>query len=237
MKIHYFQHVPFEGLGCIEDWVNANRFGLSATRFYENDPLPEVDRMDWLLVMGGPMGASDEQKFPWLTKEKRFIEEAVKKGKVVLGICLGAQLVADLLGARVYRNQFKEIGWFPIELTEAGQGSPLFGFLPGRPTVFHWHGDTFDLPREAVHLAQSEACLHQAFVYDGRVVGVQFHLETTAAGIAALVENCADEIVEGPFIQSPQEMHDHSHEIPRLNKWMEELLSRLLVGNKEQTAR
>jgi GMP synthase (glutamine-hydrolysing) len=214
MKIHCFQHVPFEGLGCIEDWANASGFRLSLTRFYENDLLPELDQMDWLLVMGGPMGVSDEPKFPWLTREKRLIEKAIQRGKVVLGICLGAQLIADVLGARVYRNQFKEIGWFPIELTEAGQTSSLFGFLPARPTVFHWHGDTFDMPREAVHLAQSEACRNQAFVYKERVIGVQFHLETTAAGIEALVKNCADEIVEGPFIQSPKEMRDHCQEIP-----------------------
>ncbi len=210
MKIHYFQHVPFEEIGYIEEWVGAHGLPLSATRFYEHDYLPSVDEMDWLIVLGGPMSVSDEQEFPWLAKEKRVIDQAIRKGKLVLGICLGAQLVANVLGARVYRNRIKEIGWFPIELTASGKRYQLFSFLPPQSTVFHWHGDTFDLPKGSIHMAKSEACQLQAFVYEEVVVGVQFHLETTAAILEILLRNCSNEISEGPFIQSPQEMREHT---------------------------
>ena len=158
MRIHYLQHVRFEGLGCIETWAQSEKHSLTGTHFFQNDPLPELGNLDWLIVMGGPMGVADEQKYPWLTTEKRFIEKAIRDGKTVLGICLGAQLIADVLGARVYSIQHKEIGWFPIELTDEGQRSSLLGFIPDQFDVFHWHGDTFDLPDGATHLARSEAC-------------------------------------------------------------------------------
>ena len=162
MRINYLQHVPFEGLGSIERWINARRYHLTATKLYQSDLMTEMEGVDLLVIMGGPMGVHDEDRLPWLVMEKRLIEKAISKGKTVLVICLGAQLTADVLGARVYPNRSKEIGWFPIELTEAGQRSSLFGFLPARLVVFHWHGDTFDLPAGAVHMARSEACAHQA---------------------------------------------------------------------------
>src|SRR3990172_6021504 len=139
MNIHYFQHVPFEGLGCIEGWAQALGHHLSATRFFENEPLPEIEAIDWLVVMGGPMGAGDEDKYSWLPLEKIFIEKAIGQAKVVIGVCLGAQLIADVLGAKVYPNEYKEIGWFPIQITDEGQISSLFGFLPSQFNVFHLH--------------------------------------------------------------------------------------------------
>ena len=187
MRIHYLQHVLFEGLGSIEKWIRVRRHHLKATILYQDEPLPAMDGIDWLIVMGGPMGVHDEDKFSWLASEKRIIEECIRQGNVVLGICLGAQLIADVLGARVYPNRYREIGWFPIELTESGKKSPLFGFLPERLSVFHWHGDTVDLPAGAVHIALSEACEHQAFVYDKRVLGLQFHMESTPEGVDGLI--------------------------------------------------
>jgi GMP synthase (glutamine-hydrolysing) len=206
MRLHYFQHVPFEGLGNIEKWAQSRGWEISATRFYQNDPLPDIHGFDWLVVMGGPMGVMDEAEFPWLAQEKQLIAQAIRQRKVVLGICLGAQLIASASGARVYRNSHKEIGWMPIELTEAGKSHPLFRNLPGRLEVFHWHGDTFDLPKGAVHLASSAACRHQAFAIDERVLGLQFHLESTPQGIDALIAHCGDELIESPYIQSAAEM-------------------------------
>lgn len=227
MRIHYFQHVPFEGLGSIETWAGANRHPLTATRFYQSDPLPRIDDIDWLIVMGGPMGVYDEDQYAWLVAEKRLIEQAITRDQVVIGICLGAQLIADVLGARVYPNRVKEIGWFPIELTETGRRSPLFDFLPITLHVFHWHGDTFDLPPGAVHIAQSEACQHQAFVYRERVIGLQFHLESTPAGVEDMLRNCSGDLVAGRYIQSPQQMLQPRENFGRINEAMREILGRL----------
>jgi len=235
MRINYFQHVPFEGLGAIERWINAHGYHLTATKLYQNDPVPDVESIDWLIIMGGPMGVHDEDRLPWLKGEKRFIEKAISKGKAVLGICLGAQLIADVLGARVHPNRVKEIGWFPIELTGAGQRSSLFGFLPQQLVVFHWHGDTFDLPAGAVHIARTEACANQAFVYDERVIGLQFHLESTSKGVAALIENCSGELVEGSYTQTPSQLMAHPKAFRIINRAMDELLYRIeQIVNREE---
>ena len=227
MRINWLQHVPFEGLGTIEQWTRARGYHLTATKLYQNDPMPDVESDDWFIIMGGPMGVHDEDRFPWLKSEKRLIEKAIRKGKAVLGICLGAQLIADVLGASVYPNRVKEIGWFPIELTEAGQRSYLFRFLPARVVVFHWHGDTFDLPKGAIHIAKSEACLHQAFVYNERVIGLQFHLESTPKGVKALIENCRGELVKGSYIETPSQLMGHPMGFRIINGAMDELLSRI----------
>jgi GMP synthase-like glutamine amidotransferase len=122
----------------------------------------------------------------------------------VVGVCLGAQLVAEVLGGRVFRNLYKEIGWLPIELTEEGRRSPLFEGLPQRLDVFHWHGDTFDLPPGSVHLARSKGCAHQAFLYQGRVLGLQFHIESTPDSVQQIVKAGADELVPARYIQSAE---------------------------------
>ena len=206
MRIHFLQHVPFEGPAGIGDWAARKGHSVTTTPLFENVDLPDQPDFDWLIVMGGPMGIHDEADYPWLVREKDFLREAIAGGKIVVGVCLGAQLIADALGARVYRNQQKEIGWFPIELTERGQASRLFVFLPHRFEVFHWHGDTFDLPEGAVHLARSEVCEQQAFLYDERVLGLQFHLESTPVSVADIVANCADEIVPTTYVQDAEHM-------------------------------
>lgn len=227
MNIHYLQHVPFEGLGSIEGWVRRGRHALSATRFYRGEPLPAVGGVDLLLVMGGPMNIYEEASYPWLVDEKRFIEQAIAAGRQVLGVCLGAQLVADVLGARVYANADKEIGWFKIETTAAASASKLFAAFPRRLEVFHWHGDTFDIPAGAVHVASSSGCANQAFVYDERVVGLQFHLETTPAGARQIIAHGAGELVEGRYIQTPQVMLADASRFDAINRVMQDLLERL----------
>jgi GMP synthase-like glutamine amidotransferase len=206
MRIHVLQQVHFEGPAAIGDWAARKGYPINTTRMFEQTDLPEQDDLDWLVVMGGPMGIHDEAEHPWLAREKEFLREAIAAGKTVVGICLGAQLIADALGARVYPNEHSEIGWLPIELTRQGQASRLLVFLPHRFEVFHWHGDTFDIPEGATHLAFSEGCQHQAFLYEGRVLGLQFHLESTPASVADLVANCADEIVPGEYVQDAERM-------------------------------
>ncbi len=139
MRVHFLQHVKFENPGLILDWAKKRKHKISITEFYKNGKLPESTDYDALFVMGGPMGVYDDGKYPWLAGEKRFIEKAIQSNKSVTGICLGAQLIADVLGARVYKNDHREIGWFDIETCgQAIEGIP--GLFPLKLKVFHWHG-------------------------------------------------------------------------------------------------
>ena len=202
MKIHYLQHVPFETPAKILDWARDRGHEVSATHLYKGEPLPGLDGFDMLVVMGGPMGVHDEEQYPWLAREKEFLAQANEAGKRILGICLGAQLLALVLGGEVRRNPVKELGWHKVVFTPLAWNSPLFGKLPGTMMAFHWHGDTFSIPRGAHHIASSDGCINQAFCLDNRVVGLQFHMESTPESIKALVENCGDELnEEGEFIQ------------------------------------
>ena len=203
MNLHYFQHVPFEGLAKIEDWLIQNNLNIRATGFYDDFGMIDIDQIDWLIIMGGPMNVYEDKKYPWLKKEKIIIENCIKKGKKILGICLGAQLIADVLGAKVYKNKFKEIGWFPV-LTENESEHILKNCFPDNMPVFQWHGDTFDIPEGALKLAYSEACQNQGFIYEDRVIGLQFHIESTLESVKKLVTNCRDEIVQGKFIQDEE---------------------------------
>jgi GMP synthase (glutamine-hydrolysing) len=227
MNIHYLQHVPFEDLGSIADWARERRHHVTVTRLYEDEAFPSQRHVDWLVVMGGPMNIYEEQKYPWLVGEKRFIEHMISAGKVVLGICLGAQLLADVLGARIYKNREKEIGWFPIQLTENAIYCPIFQDIPAQLDAFHWHGDTFDLPRDALHLATSEVCKHQAFSYNSRVLGFQFHLETTKRNAEQLIAHCRDELVDAPFIQTSEAMLADEVRFQRINEVMRRILEQL----------
>ena len=200
MRAHYLQHVPFEGLGSIEKWLNAKGYEITSTQLYESIKLPELDEIDLLIVMGGPMSVNDEDEYPWLSHEKEFIRNAINAGKSVLGICLGAQLIANAMGAKVYQNTTTEIGWFPIKSTVVGSSS-LFSF-PQLTDVFHWHGETFDLPPEASILASSEGCRNQAFQIGQSVMGLQFHLETTPESAKEIVTNCREELIPSQYVQT-----------------------------------
>jgi len=201
MRIHSLEHVPFEQPAAIGDWARASGYTLSATRLYAGDRLPTPEGIDLLLVMGGPMSIHDEARHEWLRSEKRFLALALQAETPVLGICLGAQLLADVLGAEVRANDHREIGWFPVVLRAEARRSSLFADFPDRFPAFHWHGETFAIPSGALPVAESTACANQGYVVDERVVGLQFHLEATASSIAGLVANCRDEITEGEFIQ------------------------------------
>ena len=204
MRAHYLQHVPFEGLGSIEPWLAAAGYELTRTPLYATADLPAAKAVDFLVVMGGPMSVNDEDQFPWLAPEKRFIREVIESGKPVLGICLGAQLIAAAMGARVFRNPVKEIGWFPIRAVAPHDGS-VFSLQPSA-TVFHWHGETFDLPPRAVRLAESDGCKNQAFQLGRSAIGLQFHLETTPESARELITHCRAELIPAPYIQTEEEI-------------------------------
>lgn len=227
MRVHYLQHVPFESLGSIEGWLQEQGAGITRTRLFLGEALPGLKDFDWLIVMGGSMGVNDEDKFPWLTAEKKLIAETVAAKKPVLGICLGAQLLASALGAPVYKNQHREIGWFPIERTEASTDHPIGQLLPAQAEVFHWHGDTFDLPEGAVHLARSVACKNQCFIIGDRALGLQFHLEMTAPTAKSLISHCPDDLAEGPYVQTPAQMLEDEKKFRQVNQIMVSLLSYL----------
>jgi len=227
MRIHYLQHATFENLAAIEPWARTRGHRLSATRFHENESLPRMDVFDWLIVLGGPMNVYEEDKYSWLADEKRFIEKAVRQEKRVLGICLGAQLIATVLGAQVRRNPEREIGWFPVERVETRRETNLFEFLPRTFLAFHWHGDTFDLPTGAVHVARSEGCDHQAFVYTDRVAAMQFHLETTCESVEKLISHCVGDMTEGKFVQKPPDMLANDERFDEVHHVMEILLGQM----------
>jgi GMP synthase-like glutamine amidotransferase len=216
MRLHYLQHVPFEDAANIEVWAKNKGYSISGTQLFDNEEPPEMNEFDWLIILGGPMNVYEEEKYPWLAEEKKFIREAIANGKIVLGICLGAQLIADVLGAKVYKNKYKEIGWFSVLLTPEAKNSALFKGLPSKFIAFHWHGDTFDIPPEAVKIAESEGCANQAFVCNERVIGLQFHLESSLESIKRLIENCSDEIVKERYVQTPEEMLSQHHNLPEI---------------------
>ena len=208
----------------MEQWITRNNHSLSYTHFYEHYQLPTIDDIDWLIVMGGPMGVYDEAQYPWLAEEKAFIREAIEKGKTVIGICLGSQLIAEVLGAKVYPNKQKEIGWFDVKLLETAKVHPLFVGFEDKFPVFHWHGDTFDLPARSTHLISSDVCLNQAFLYNDNVLGLQFHVEVTGQTLSGMVENGLHELAQSETIQSAEQILKQTAFIEANNKKMFKLL-------------
>ena len=224
MRAHYLQHVPFEGLGSIETWLHSMRADVSVTKSFEDPALPAVDDLDLLVIMGGPMSVNDEQEFPWLAAEKQFIRKAIERDKAVIGICLGAQLIAGALGAAVYPNREKEIGWFPVTAEPASDAEGLFTF-PRELLAFHWHGETFDLPDGATRLARSAACDNQAFQLGRRVIGLQFHLETTPDAARDIVHHCGDELQPARYVQSAMQILGVAGSTyTAINAWMDTML-------------
>jgi GMP synthase-like glutamine amidotransferase len=238
MRIHVIQHVSFETEGSIARWATDNGHSIDTTALFAEESPPRLEGIDWLILMGGPLGADDEKKYPWLAAEKAFIERAFSSDLVITGVCLGAQLIASVLGARVYANRDREIGWWPIELTDEAVGSPLFRGLPRTLESFHWHGDTFDLPAGSTRLARSEACENQVFAYGSKVLGIQCHFEMTGEIAAALVAECANDLECGPFAQGAEEILGDRDRFDGINKTMSQLLTRqegVAVGQRQDS--
>lgn len=227
MKIHYLQHVPFEGPGSMEPWLLAQGHTITSTAFHANQAPPAADAFDWLIVMGGPMGVYDTQQYPWLETEKALIRAAIDQSRIVLGICLGAQLIADVCGAKVRRNPCREIGWHPVRRNPALSHHPAAALFPSETDAFHWHGDTFELPNRAWLLASSDACDNQCFLLGDRIMGLQFHLETTEASARALIEHCGDELDGTDYVQSAAEIMADPGRFRDINRLMERVLAYL----------
>ncbi|MFZ5724125.1 MAG: type 1 glutamine amidotransferase [Pseudomonadota bacterium] len=200
MRILCLQHVPFEPPAAIADWAQRHRHRLDAVLMRDGVQLPRLTEVDLLVLMGGPMSVHDETTLPWLGDEKQYLRRAIHSGKAVLGVCLGAQLIAEALGAPVTRNRYREIGWFPLR-RESGLSPQHAALLPASLNAFHWHGETFALPPGTVRLASSAACTNQVFCAGDRILGLQCHLEATPASAQALVQHCGDELVAAPYVQ------------------------------------
>jgi GMP synthase (glutamine-hydrolysing) len=181
-RLLVFQHVPHEILGTFNPLLKAAGFRIRYVNFGRTpDEVPNVEKYDGLIILGGPMCVDQTDSHPHLLTEIDAIKEAMDRHMPVLGICLGAQLIATALGARVGKNPVKEIGWYDVTPTEAGQSDPLFSCFDGTEKIFQWHGDTFEIPHGATGLASSPECPNQAFRFGERTYGLQFHLEVDEA--------------------------------------------------------
>ncbi len=206
MNALIIKHIEIEGPGLMEPLLKQEKIPFQVLNLETGTHLPKLDDLTHIVILGGPMNVYEEDQYPFLREEDHFIKEAIKKGKSVLGICLGAQLIAKALGARVFTAPVKEIGWYDVSLTRIGSRDPLFSRFPKTFSVFQWHGDTFDIPRGAKLIATSHSVPHQAFRYGGNVYGLQFHLEVTEEMVHEWMETYNEEIQSPPSCFSKAEI-------------------------------
>ncbi|WP_201533804.1 type 1 glutamine amidotransferase [Psychrobacter immobilis] len=247
LRIHALYHVDFEELSYIKQWADRQGHSIIVTHFYKNNPLPAQDSFDWLIIMGGPMSIHDEVDFQWLADEKAFIQQSIEEGKTVVGVCLGAQLIADSLGANVAPSGIKEVGWLPIQLTKQGLKHPLLKELPKEEfTVFHWHGDGFECPEGATPIATSQAWANQGFIYQTPkhkalgtwVLGWQCHFEVTKKSMVDMVAHGQTYIKEARLehpdsVQSADEIVElGDNYIEDNNAWLSTILDNLVKSGQ-----
>ena len=235
MRLHWLQHVPYEGLGHLKSWATARGATLTCTRMFAGDPLPPVSAFDLLVILGGPMSVNEEATLPWLAAEKSFIRDVLAADKAVFGICLGAQLITSALGAPVGPSPEREVGWWPVTRVApaAGDVRPRFAF-PAEITCLQWHGESFALPPGAIHLAQSPGCPHQALQLGRRVVGVQFHPEATPAWLDEVLSRSPGALLPGRYITSETDLlRDPDGRCRQPNLLAENILDYLTAGADE----
>lgn len=224
MRIHFLQHVPYESPGTLLSLAKEHRNTLGFTHLYRMEELPSTEDFDLLISLGGPMNIYEEEKYPFLTQEKDFIRKAIAEGKMILGICLGAQLIADVLGAEVYPNSQQEIGWFSLSPDRNTDSDFLDLFPEEKLTAFHWHGYTFDLPNGSQRLFSSETTLNQGFMFGNKVLAFQFHWEVTQKSVKQLVENNNIKNKEGNFVQQSEEILAAQQNFSTVRNLMEKTL-------------
>lgn len=211
LNIHYYQHVNYEGLAVVQKWCDENGHNISRTNFKNDEPIPNPDFYDALIVLGGPMSVHDETKYPWLIREKRSIDRALNDGKKVLGICLGAQLLAQSLGGTVRKSEYEEIGWHKIYLSYEAQTSKYFAGFPKEFDTFHWHGEEFSLPNNCTKIASSEICENQIFTYGDLAVGFQCHLEQNEYSIGRMLDRGESSLKQDEYVNSREEIIKNIH--------------------------
>jgi GMP synthase (glutamine-hydrolysing) len=229
MRIQLIEHDPQDfSRTNISFWTAAKGHGVNHTYVCNNEDLPPVESFDWLMLMGGSPHAWDEAGNPWLKKEKVFVGEALAAGKIILGVCFGAQLLAEALGGKIFANPHKEIGWHEVSLNQEGQGSFLFEDIPPSFVTFHWHSDHFSLPRNCTRLAHSNATENQAFVHKERpLVGIQFHPEYTRQMVTYYAREHSQDWTSGDHVSTKEEVLAQTEKIPDTYWLMETLLNNI----------
>lgn len=221
------QHLEFETLGNIPGWVQGSGHVLTKSLPYLEAEFPQTDDFDLLLIMGGLMSVYQENEYPWLKQEKAFVRSAIEAGKSVLGICFGAQMLSEILGSSVRRNDFREIGWYNIEFARSREEEFFLQGLSPSLTVFQWHGDTYGLPPGARRLFTSATCLEQGFVYGENVVALQFHPEVDEHCLSNLITNCRSDLQGGgSYVQSEAEILNRPEMIEGSARLMFSILDR-----------
>jgi len=193
MNTLIIKHVDIEGPGLIEYCLKQENISYQVHNLKPGVHLPKLDDLTHIVILGGPMNVYEVDRYPFLREEDLFIKEAIQRGKSILGICLGAQLIAKALGAKVFKAPVKEIGWYDVSLTRIGSIDPLFSKLPKTFSVFQWHEDTFEIPHSATLIATSSPVPYQAFRYGNNAYGLQFHLEVTGEMIRKWMETYGEE--------------------------------------------
>jgi len=212
----------------ISFWAAKKGYPVKQTYVCNKEDLPAINSFDWLMVMGGSQHAWDEQGNSWLQEEKAFVAEALAKGKLFLGICFGAQLLAEALGGRIFTNTYKEIGWHEVSVNREGQKSFIFQDIPTTFITFHWHSDHFSLPRNCTRLADSKASANQAFVCNGRpLVGLQFHPEYTRDMVTYYAHEHSHDWVPDVCVDDKDKVLARTKEIPDTYWLMETLLNNM----------
>lgn len=225
MKIAFVLHADFEKPGMLETWAKKGGFSYQIHRPFAKEALPKPSDFDWLIVMGGPQSACELGSFPYLQEEVNLIIKAINQDKVILGFCLGAQLIGVAFGAEAQKSPNKEVGIFPIELTKEGVTDPLLQGLPRKFPVVHWHNDMPGLTDKAVILAKSEGCPRQIVRYGKSIYGFQCHLEPTRQNIEEMIENCAADLAPAKFVQSQEEIE--RADFSEINSYMTKILENL----------
>jgi GMP synthase (glutamine-hydrolysing) len=237
-EIVVFQHDPFENLGFFADILEQQKANYRVVRLFHGEmPAEDWEQSRALIILGGPMSADEEIDYPFLRWEKTIIRAAIVEGVPILGICLGAQLIARALGTSVFHGRVKEIGWSPISLTAHGQVDSLLGYLPENATVFQWHGDGFDLPSGALCLASSAHYENQAFRLGRNVYGLQFHLEVTPRMIQRWIDERSKELAQAPYVSAEKIRSDTRNYAPTLKYYGERFLSEFVRRSAPYTNR
>lgn len=200
-RLCVLQHADGIGLGCMEQWFKEHEFDINTVRVDRGEPLPPLNSFDWLAIMGGPMGVYEEAQYPWLKTEKQWLRTAIDTDKKILGVCMGGQLIASALGAEVYPAESAEIGWFPINRTDASAS-----WLPPQSCLLSWHGDQFKLPSGGKPFASSEATPNQGFRYGDNIWALQFHVEAQTGTTDIFLEATGGELPAGEYVQSKDQL-------------------------------
>ena len=228
-EVLVFQHDPFEDLGFFAEVLEKQGAEYRVLRLFHGEmPTEDWDRVKALILLGGQMHVGEEDDFPFLRWEKKIIRAAIDEAVPILGICLGAQLIAATMGAPVFHGAVKEIGWSPISITPHGQVDSLLGYLPENATVFQWHGDGFELPSGAIRLASSIHFKNQAFRIGKSIYGLQFHLEVTPAMIERWIDQRSKDLALAPYVLADKILADTQNYAPTLKYYGERFLTEFL---------